>query len=118
MPRPSAILLSLLLAAPCAPQTAPRPIEVAVDPRIELLAIVQYLSGYPACPGLLTRFDLAYKRAVDAAFAGHRGDRAVQLFAELSAKGFAFDGPVAALLHYGPPPALATLCDVDPAIAA
>lgn len=74
--------LLVLLAASCCvvPLAATRPpsLRVTVDPRIELLAVVQLLSGYR----FLTRYDVSYKRDVIEYFSPHKNHPAVRLFAE------------------------------------
>jgi hypothetical protein len=77
-----------------------------VDPRIELLAAVQVLSGYNERYGLLTRFDFDYKQAVEEHFRPFAGHPVVALFDSLSADGFSFDAPPSVMLHLSDPPAL------------
>jgi uncharacterized protein DUF4932 len=100
----ASLVLASAVAAPALAQKAA--VRVSVDPRVELLAVVELLSGYERT-GLITRQDVAYKKAVLERFAAHRDDRAVKLFDEMSRRGFSFDGPFAAILHFGPPPDLA-----------
>jgi hypothetical protein len=95
----------------------PVPVRVVVDPRVELVAIVEYLSGYTLRPALITRYDVDYKRDVESALARLRSHRAVQLFDAMSHQGFAFDAPITAVLHCGPPPALELRTAMDESIA-
>ena len=81
-------------------------INVLVDPRIELLAVVQYLSGYGERFGLITRYDMPYKHDVMGYFALFKEHPAVKLFARMSADNFNFDAPPAAMLHLSEPPDL------------
>jgi hypothetical protein len=72
-------------AAPCAasaidPNAMPAQVEVSVDPRIELLTVVQCLAGYDQ----LGTADLAYRREVLERFAPWRSHPAVTLFAGAS----------------------------------
>jgi len=95
------------------PQTPDRELSqhrlnVAVDPRLELLAVVQLLSGYGERFGLITRYDFPYKRAVIEHFSAYKNHRAVRLFAEMSKGGFSFDAPPAAMLYLSDPPDLNT----------
>jgi hypothetical protein len=76
-----------------------------VDPRIELLAVVQYLSGYKRF-GLITRYDMPYKHDVMEYFDPFKEHPAVKLFAEMSADNFSFDAPPTAMLHLSEPPDL------------
>ena len=81
-------------------------IEVRVDPRMELLAAVQLLSGYgEKYPGLITRFDFAYKDDMAKHFAPYKNHQAVKLFAKMS-DGFSYDAPPAAMLFLTDPPGL------------
>jgi len=107
--------LSLAVVAPsfALPARPASSIEVGVDPRVELLAIVESLSGYDGRTHLMTRYDVAYKREVAEAFRGFREHEAVKLFDAMSQRGFAFDTPVAWILHFGPPPALEPKADVE-----
>jgi hypothetical protein len=83
-------------------------LNIVVDPRLELLAAVQLLSGYGERLGLITRFDFPYKRDVIEHFSAYKKHRAVQLFAEMSKGGFSFDAPPAAMLYLSDPPDLNT----------
>ena len=78
-------------------------IAVGVDARMELLAVVQRLSGYD----VMVRDEMPYKEAIDEHFAGFREHEAVRLFGEMRPGGFSYDGPVKAMLHLSPPPDLA-----------
>lgn len=71
-----------------------------MDPRIELLSIVQYLSDYGnRFSGLVTGLDQTYRSEVDAWFSQFKGHQAIQMFNSMSSKGFSFDAPPAALLY-------------------
>lgn len=83
-----------------------RRLEFSVDPRIELLAAVQMLSGYNDRFGLLTRFDFEYKEAMRAHFQPFSNHPVVQLFDTMSTQGFSFDAPPTVMLHLSPPPEL------------
>lgn len=111
----SVLALLLLQAAPDAPPGAGTMerarVVAAVDPRIELLATVQLLAGYERT-GLLTRHAVAYKSEVREWFEPFREHAAARLFAELWPTGFAFDTPVAVVLHLGPPPELAPRAEI------
>ena len=88
------------------PGPPPRAVNILVDPRIELLAVVQFLSGYDQRYGLMTRFDFSYKQDVKKYFSKHKSHSAVKLFDRMSAEGFSFDAPPAAMLYLSKPPEL------------
>lgn len=98
------VLVVCAAAQPAA--TGESALVVRVDPRIELLAAVQAISGYGDWTGLITRHDFSYKQEVIAHFQPFREHRAVTLFDEMSREGFSFDAPVSAVLHHGRPPEL------------
>ena len=82
---------------------APRTrIEISVDPRIELLTVVQCLAGYDQ----LGTADLDYRREVLKRFAPWRSHPAVTLFARMAREGFTRDAPPAMMLRLDEPPAL------------
>jgi len=103
-----ACVLLVMAAGDCPghSQVDPEPgsrINVTVDPRIELLAVVQYLSGYD----VLVQDALQYKDAVDKRFSDFRDHEAVRLFGEMRTGGFSYDAPPAAMLNVSAPPELA-----------
>jgi hypothetical protein len=81
-------------------------LRIAVDPRLELMAVVQLISDYSAHWPTLTQFDFEYRREVESAFGAHREHAAIRLMNELLARPFsveappfAFSGPVDFALH-------------------
>jgi hypothetical protein len=72
-------------------------ILISVNPAMELLAVIQSLSDYRNL-GLITRYDLEYKRDVNAYFSGSARHRAVSFTNRYMGRGFAFDAPPAAAL--------------------
>ncbi|HVP35386.1 MAG TPA: DUF4932 domain-containing protein, partial [Terriglobales bacterium] len=82
-------------------------LNITVDPRIELLAVVQFLSGYGERTGRITRFDFPYKDDVSEYFSAYKNHPAVKLFEEMSISGFSLDAPPDAMLHLSNPPELA-----------
>lgn len=70
-------------------------VKVEVDPRIELLTIIQYLADYE----LITPFNLDYKKDVDEFFKEYKNHKAVTQFKELSKRGFVAGGPVNYILN-------------------
>lgn len=79
-------------------------VNVRVDPRIELMSIVQLMTDYP----VITKYESAYRRDVAAYFAPHRGPPAVQRYRKMWDDGFAFDAVPKAMLALTPPPALSS----------
>jgi len=84
----------------------PHPLNITIDPRIELLAVVQHLAGYGQRFPLLTDFDLAYITDIESAFRTFCGHPAVKLFDQMSST-FHADAPPAAMFHLSEPPMLA-----------
>jgi hypothetical protein len=78
---------------------------LTVDPRIELLAVVQHFSSW--APGGHIKSSTTYKQDVDGYFAEFSGHRAVAMVESLVAAGFTHDAPVAFMLHHTDPPELA-----------
>lgn len=74
-------------------------LQVIVDERMELLTIVQYLSGYP----ILTQAPLRYKNDIDAYFKNFKEHRAVLLNKAVYRRFFAFDGPPTYIYHHSFP---------------
>jgi len=92
-----AVLLGSAAAAPAAASSA-----YSSDPRIELLGVVQLLSGKrPDLPA-----DAAYRAAVEKAFAAYRGHPAVGRWAGDAGD---MDGRAIDLLYFTDPPELAPL---------
>jgi hypothetical protein len=89
-------------AATVDPSTLPARIEISVDPRIELLTVVQCLADYDQ----LGTADLAYRRELLERFAPWRSHPAVTLFARMAREGFTRDAPPAMMLRLAEPPAL------------
>ncbi|HSG99352.1 MAG TPA: DUF4932 domain-containing protein, partial [candidate division Zixibacteria bacterium] len=63
---------------------------VEVDPRIELLAAVQAVSGYNERLGLLTQLECSYKTALYEHFTPFADHQAVAMFDSMSAQSFSF----------------------------
>jgi len=82
-------------------------LNVCVDPRIELLSVVQAIGGYE---GYLTRvhitpYNFAYKRELLKRFTPYNKHEAVKMMLSLS-NHFNCDAPVTTMLHLGNPPLL------------
>jgi len=67
-------------------------INVTIDPRIELMAIVQYLSEYR---NNMTSIHILYRHAVERHFEDYSGHKAVKLYEDLGPMGFANHVPAA-----------------------
>lgn len=93
----------------------PAKILVSVDPRMELLSVIQYLSEYKGYRGmpLLTELEFPYKKDLVEAFAGHKEHTAVKLFKEMSTKHFWYGHPPKAMLYLTDPPELRLKSPVD-----
>jgi len=70
-------------------------VNVMVDPRFELLSIVQLLSKY----FLITRYEQQYKHDAISYFKKHQNHEAVKYFKVLSDKGFKFSYPAESVLY-------------------
>ncbi len=107
--RKSLFIIVLLIAcfSASANERSERAINVSIDPRMELLSVIQYLGGYDDLyEGLITRLEFPYKDAVKNYFGEFGEHLAVTLFAEMSKSGFVFDAPLHVMLHLTEPPAL------------
>ncbi|HUF46538.1 MAG TPA: DUF4932 domain-containing protein [Vicinamibacterales bacterium] len=85
---------------------------VAVDPRIELMTVVQLLAGYQP----LTTVNSRYRADALTHFEPVRDHRAVRLFREMNEEQFRFDAVPKVVLTFGPPPALPPIAPVDPSV--
>lgn len=70
-------------------------VNVLVDPRLELLSIVQLLNEY----FLITRYEQQYKRDAIRYFKKYQNHEAVKYFKVLSDKGFRFSNPAESVLY-------------------
>lgn len=100
------IFLQALFAA-CSVRPSSSKLNVTIDPRIEILAAVQWLSDYGEKFSLLTSLDFDYKKDMLRTFRPYAEHDAVKLFQEMSHSGFTFDAPPTAMLHLSHPPELA-----------
>lgn len=88
--------------------------SVVVDPRIELMSVVQLLSRYP----LVTSHNHSYKAEAARFFAPHARHRAVTMFATMRRADFNFSAVPEAVMAFTPPPALRRRRESTPAILA
>ncbi|MDR7855968.1 DUF4932 domain-containing protein [Tissierella sp.] len=70
-------------------------LNITVDPRIELLTVVQQQAKYD----VLTRFDFDYKDKMKEHFKKYKNHKAVKTFHKLSKKGFSYDAPPNLMLN-------------------
>ena len=97
------LFLSLLLVGSFAQVQAADPsINVRIDPRIELLTVVQVLSNYD----VLTNKKFDYQNEMEDYFSDYRNHKAVKLFKRMRRGGFSYDAPPAVMLYLSDPPQL------------
>lgn len=72
-------------------------VRISVEPAMELLAVIQYLSDYTDL-GLITRYDITYKQDIDDYFVGMAGHDAISFINKYMTSGFDFDTPPTAAL--------------------
>jgi len=77
---------------------------IAVDPRMELLAVVQHFSSW--APGGHIKSKTTYKDDIDHYFEGLQDHPAVAMVERLVDADFTHDAPVAFMLYHDQPPAL------------
>ena len=97
-------------------------LEIGADPRLELYGVVLYLGpfrGLKNAEGVIqarvvTPFEFAYKREVDARFGRFKDHPAVKLTGEMAEQGlFRLGHPPAIMLHLTNPPGLEERIPVD-----
>jgi len=96
--RKLALLAAVIIGLPLASIGQSR-LRVMADERMELLTIVQYLSGYP----ILTQAPLQYKRDIDVYFRDFKEHKAVLLNKTIYRRFFAFDAPPTYIYHHSFP---------------
>ena len=87
-------------------------VNIRIDPRVELITIVQILSDYGEETGLLTKFDFGYKEDIFTYFDRFRDHDAVKNISKMWKKGFNFDVPHLVIIHYSNPPELEELAAI------
>ena len=96
-------LIAITGISPVRLDARPGAVRVTVDPRMELLGVVQILvKDYP----IRSRYDFAYKREVLTDFSQYRDHRAVKMFEQLWVGGCGFDCPPTLMLYLSAPPRL------------
>jgi len=83
-------------------------LTIAIDPRIELLSIIQFLTDYKGFNDMpvLTHFDFPYKQEIAAVFGNYAQHPAANRFQEMSRKGFWYSHPPKSMLYLSNPPEL------------
>ncbi|MDZ4182173.1 MAG: DUF4932 domain-containing protein, partial [Candidatus Cloacimonadaceae bacterium] len=71
-------------------------LEISIDPRIELLAVIQYLSGSE----MVSKDVNGYADAIDAWFGDHKEHPVLELLPKMEELGFGYDLPVVTFLQY------------------
>jgi hypothetical protein len=93
-------------------------LHVTVDPRLELLAVVQSLGLYDSQTHLITNYAFPYRKEIDEYFQPYKDHAAVKIFDQMSQVGFTFDAPPALMLSLSDPPELAVTASFDNIIIA
>ncbi len=94
-----------MMAEDSSERRAPQ-VRVTVDPRIELLAVVQMLTRRQHELGRVSRYSTVYKKDCHDYFAMYATHPAVDVCDQLMRKGFSYDAPPAAMLYLSAPPEL------------
>jgi len=76
---------------------------IKVDPRVELLAVIQSLTRWPDI-GAFTRLSFDYYNEVKEYFKPYKEHPAVEWFDKYVLKGWSYDAPPQAMLHLSDPP--------------
>ena len=84
-------------------------LNVSVDPRIELLLVVQLLSEYDG----LTKFDIGFISTVNDWFSLYSQHDAVKMFRDITSEGIYFDAYPTAMLYLSDPPELSQMPSFD-----
>ena len=103
----SKLLFSLLIIfVTVKPAHCQKELNITVDPRLELLSVVEFISNYDQNSGMLTRFDFKYKRDLHRYFSKFRDHKAVKIFDRMSTEDFNGNAPSDAIIHLSDPPQL------------
>jgi hypothetical protein len=103
------MVVSLCGSRSSATNNAPSTIKVAVDPRIELLTIVQLLADWELKNTFITDLDFSYRQEVLAHFSQYAGHAAPVMYPDMLPFGFAYITPVQAMMYHSNPPELRAL---------
>ncbi|MCX6174642.1 MAG: DUF4932 domain-containing protein [Ignavibacteriales bacterium] len=80
----------------------PPGLNLKVDPRMELLAVVQHFTTWASQRH--TKFDIGYKHDIDNYFSNFSNHPAIQKSQALTNSNFTYDAPVAFVLYHSNPP--------------
>lgn len=75
-------------------------INISVNPNIELLSVVQYLSNYDDRTGMITKFNIEYKSDVNEYFEKYKDHEAVKYFDIVSQEAFSYNIPPTLMLYF------------------
>lgn len=75
-------------------------LTLTIDPRMELLSVIQLLSDYNQTYSLLTQFDFKYKESVIERFEKYKEHSAVIMFNKMSMEGYSYHVPPATMLYF------------------
>ncbi|WP_163195106.1 DUF4932 domain-containing protein [Clostridium thermarum] len=78
-------------------------INIMIDPRIELLSVIQFLSSYDEKYDLITNENFAYKDVINNYFSQYSNHQVIKTFDKMSSEGFSFDAPPTAMLYLSNP---------------
>lgn len=78
-------------------------INMIIDPRIELLAVVQAIGTYDEQYDLITNEDFDYKKEIMKGFSKFSNHEAVKVFNNMSRENFSYDAPPTAMLYLSNP---------------
>ncbi|MEG0775402.1 DUF4932 domain-containing protein, partial [Clostridium sp.] len=78
-------------------------INMMIDPRMELLSVVQATGTYDEQYDLITNVDFDYKKDIMKYFSDFSNHDAVKVFNNMSRSGFSFDAPPTAMLYLSNP---------------
>ena len=82
--------------------------EIKIDPRIELLAVIQSLTSWPEM-GLFTTLNFTYYEDVKSYFAPYKNHAAVKWFNDNLMRGWIYNAPPMAMLFLSSPPEMKTI---------
>lgn len=89
-------------------------INMTIDPRIELLSVIIYLSPtYDYNTTSIIPEDITYKQDVEEYFGEYKYHKVIKLFEYISQKGFGYDAPPTAMIYLTNPPNLKIREDID-----
>jgi hypothetical protein len=73
--------------------------KISIDPRIELISIIQYLGKYKNRFPILYKGDSTYTEKINNYFSKYRNDRAIKYSDKMGELGFCYDAPYCLILH-------------------